>query len=317
MNGLGYFIWQLDTINDFYSPESLAKLLKQANVKWVSWKLCEGIYRYNQSDQLVEYMKALADVGIVSGGWSYNYPEKAASQAALIEDRIAEFGNLDHWMLDIEGEWKQPGLTKNIDALLNFKANIPVGFCSYRYPALHQPLNFSRFLGNDRISFNAPQVYWLGAHDPLAQLDLSFSQYSKITSKPFVPIGSSWGQKVGKNGIYWEPTRDDLKVFVFHCYNNGWTTFGFWSLDWIVKKQRIDFLEAIGGVTIKPPVVPPGVSTHVVVTYDGANPRTRPVISPVSDGGALKKGMIFEKLGKSGPWYEVKVYLHENVADEV
>jgi hypothetical protein len=325
MQGLGFFIWQLETINDFYTPEALAQLLKQVGVRWVSWKLAEGIYPWNQvkgnDKQLIEYMQALEAVGIASGGWIYAYPEKPGSQAGLIAERIAKFSNnlarFDHWMVDVEGEWKKQNLGGSIDNLLylDVNKNFQVGFCSYRFPALHQPLNFGRFLKNETIKFNAPQVYWLGDHNVVEQLDFSFDQYAKITDKPFVPIGSAWGQVVGD--VYWEPTAEDLQNFVKHCIEREWYTYGFWSLDWIVKKQRMDILEAISGAKIKPPVVPPGASTRVVVTVNGANPRTRPVVASDTDGGSLTRGKIFEKVGKNGEWYKIAAYVHESVVDEV
>lgn len=323
MNGLGFFAWQLTTIRDVYTPEQLAQLLSKSGVKWISWKLANGIYPYNQidgsDDLLIEYMQALEDIGITNGGWSYNYPEKPGTQAALISERIATFSSklvsFEHWMLDIETEWKKTGLNANIDALLNISKPLgfPVGFCSYRYPKLHPPLNFSRFLNNPTITFNAPQVYWMGMHDPARQLDESYNQYAALTDKPFIPIGAAWGQMVGD--AYWEPTRHDLTEFVVQCLQRGWNTYGFWSLDWIVKKQRFDMLEAISGISVTPP--PPYFSTHVV-TIQTCNPRTRPALTNDSDAGAIIKGAVFEKAGeKSSGFQPVKMWLHESMVEDV
>jgi len=327
MKGLGFFIWQLDTIMDFYNPVQLANLLKQARVEWVSWKLAEGIYPWNQiggNDKiLIEYMQALEAVGVASGGWSYNYPEKPGAQSGLIAERIAKFSNnlthFDHWMVDIEREWKKPNLGGAIDSLLyiDINKNFPVGFCSYRYPELHAPLNFSRFLKNETIKFNAPQVYWLGAHDVTAQLDRSFAQYRKLTDKPFIPIGAAWGQNVGegKDAYYWQVTVDDLKAFVSHCRLNGWNTYGFWSLDWIVKKQKLDWLEAISGGSVLPPAPPPATQVQVISVV--ANIRSGKDYSPVV--AQSKQGTILAIDGKDGEWYKLAgpLYIHETVVKEL
>lgn len=326
MNGLGFFIWQLDTIQDWYTPTQLAQLLGKAGVRWVSWKLAEGIYRYNQiggNDKLlIEYMQELEAVGVYSGGWSYNYPEKPGAQAGVIAERIAKFTNnlahFDHWMVDIEGEWKKPNLGPAIDSLLYMDINksFPVGFCSYRYPKLHPPLNFSRFLKHETIKFNAPQVYWLGAHDPDKQLDESYTQYAALTSKPFIPIGAAWGQNVGNPPVYWEPSANDLKAFVAHCKERKWYTYGFWSLDWIVKKQRLDMLEAISGTIISPPDIPPAAKTHVR-TKQTCNPRTAPNLANVYDAGTISPNRVFEKAGAPANGFQkVYMYLSESVIED-
>jgi len=313
MQGTGLFIWQLDTIQDHCTPEQLADKLKTTPVKWVSWKLAEGIYRYNQvggNDQmLIAYMQALEAVGIVSGGWSYNYPEKPGTQAGIIAERVAKFSNnldhFDHWMLNIEGEWKKPNLGNAIDSLLyiDIARNFPVGFCSYRYPELHAPLNFPRFLKNPTIKFNAPQVYWIGAHDPAEQLDRSYAQYAKITDKPFIPIGACFGYGA------WKPTAQDFYEFTSHCEERGWNTWGWWSLDWMLNHGLWPFT---------PPIPPPTPMPHYVkVKIDNANIRNAPIINAVSDIGDLGVGSVLEVTAEQGDWYQVKTFVAKSVVTTV
>ena len=184
MQGNGLFAWTLSKIAETHNPVQLASLLSMAKVRWVSWKVSDGIYRWNQiggNDKLlIEYMQALEAVGIRSGGWSYCYPEKPGTQAGIMAERVAKFSQhvaFDHLMIDIEKEWKKTNLGQAIDTLLymDISKNFPVGFCSYRYPSLHSEINYSRFLKHETIKFNAPQVYWIDSHNPGVQLARSFN----------------------------------------------------------------------------------------------------------------------------------------------
>lgn len=315
MEGNGIFIWQLETINDYHTPESLGAFLELNKIRWVSFKLANGIYRYNQvggNDKLlIDYMVACEAHGVKVGGWSYNYPEKAGAQAGVIGERVEKFSNavkFDHWMVDIESEWKKPNLGGSIDLLLaisSINKKFPVGFCSYRYPELHAPLNFSRFLKNDTIKFNAPQVYWIGAHDVTAQLDRSFDQYAKLTNKPFVPIGAAFGYGD------WKPTTDDLKEFVSHCISRKWYTYGWWSLDWVLSHNRLDWMEAISGVIITPP--PPTIPASVTAKGSSINVRNKPNLDKVSDIGDIIGGSVLPVIGEDGEFWKVGLYVAKSV----
>jgi hypothetical protein len=327
MNRCGYFIWQLEAISKLYTPAALATLLKQAKTGWVSWKISDGIKPVNQiggNDKLlIEYMQALEAVGIENSGWSYVYPTYAGPAGALIGERVQKFqGNLDKFdtvFLDVESEWKKNGLLATIDLLL---ASIDVnkvfnlGFCSYRFPQLHAPLNFVRFLKNDKIKMVNPQVYWMGDHNVTEQLDESYNQYAKLTAKQFVPVGAAWGETVNK--VYWEVTEADLRAFVGRCKDRGWTTYGFWSLDWILSHQKYSWLEAISGVQVNPNPNPnpdpDPLPTFVTVTATMANVRNSPEVSPSTDVGDTPRGAQWRVTGQSGDWWKVEAWLAKSVA---
>lgn len=318
MQGLGFMIWKLSRIQKKFSPVSFASMCRDHGIRWLSWKCAEYDQPYNQvggNDKvLIEYMQACEAAGIESGGWGYQYPDKPGAQAGRIAERIAKYsGNLNrfgHWMINVEREWKKQNLGQVIDALLSIDINakFPVGYCSYRYPESHAEMNHARFLKHPTIKFTAPQVYWLGAHNPRVQLEETFRQYSKLTSIQFVPIGCTF------NYGSWFPSAQELRDFVAHCIERRWYTYGFYSLDWIIENGRMDYLAAISGQVVNPP---PPMSTHVV-TIAAVNPRTRPVIADDTDAGTLVKGKVFEKVGPAQDgWQAVKIYVSEKLVENV
>jgi hypothetical protein len=316
--GLGFFIWQMTTIKKVVpDPAMLAELLKRAKINWVTIKVGDGQSYYNQiagenttggnDKELLRWIDALKAAGIKVGGWWYLRPYSASAenpgvQPGMIGERIEKL-ELNHMFYDVEGEWKYTGLNAAIDKALRVDAALtfPGLFCSYRYPKSHAPLNFNRFLHNATITHNAPQVYWMGAHDPEYQLDKSFAEYATYgADRPFVPIGAAYGATVGN--AWWEPSLTDLRKFVERCVARGWETYGFWSLDWVLKKGRYDWLSAIAGVDVIPPEPPVTIPNVVRVKIDKANIRLGEM---GADVGNLHKGAMLPVMDQTDDWYKV------------
>lgn len=313
MEGVGFLIWKIEQLKPF-TPAEIATKLADYGIRWVSIKISEGANRYNQvggNDKiLLDYMIAFEQAGLRVGGWSYVYPEKPGAQAGVIAERVAKFSNhvkFDHVMLDVEKEWKQANATAGaIETLLaiDVSKKFPFYYCSYRYPSLHYQVNHAKFLRNATISHIAPQVYWLGADNPVEQLERSYNEYRKLSDKPFMPIGCTF------NFGNWTPSLTQLEDYVRHCISRKWYTYGFYSLDWIIKHDRWDMVEAITGKIITPP---PAIPT-VAITRTRCNPRTSPVIHPSTDAGMLESGYRFKITGQpDGDWIPVEMWLHKSV----
>lgn len=336
MKGLGFLIWQLNTIDNYLSPFQLTQLVRDVGIKWISWKISDGVDEYNQvggnDKKLIEYMQAVELGGAVNGGWSYVYPHEiyfpgqGGAQPGLIAERIQKFSNnlekFDHVMLDVEAEWKGKGPKYNnsIDKLLymDISAKFPIGFCSYRYPVTnHSEINYNRFFKNATVNFTAPQVYWIGSHDPETQLVKCFNEYQTISlgksdGAEFVPIGATFGAGT------WLPTTDDLKKFMDTCKAKSWPNYGFYSLDWILTKNRYDWLSTIAGHVVNPPGEPPvQTPTKIRIKVAGANVRNAPNLTVGSDIGDLIKGAIVDVIGENEQFYTGKVYVAKTVADPV
>src|SRR4030065_446521 len=77
--------------------------------------------------------------------------------------------------------------------------SLPIGLCSYRWPSYHRELPWREF--REYCNFDAPQVYWVGKHDPISQLNQSYAEFqAMIPWLPFVTVGSADIDRV------WTPT---------------------------------------------------------------------------------------------------------------
>lgn len=245
----------------------------------------DGDYRYNRPDARIrEYVDALRAKGISVGGWGYTYPEKPGPQGAYASERIEKF-DLEFWFVNAEKEWKKLGLGDDAELhmeSISHNKKTPVLLCSYRYPSYHAPFPFAKFL--HFCEGANPQVYWMQAHNPAYQLEKSYNEYKQLLTEGqmFVPIGSAFGE----GG--WVATPEELKEFEAKCVAMGFKTRGYWSLDYMLKKGRLDFMKAIFGdpQTPPPPYPPPDpdpnpslptpIGTVEVIHPSGLNERNKP-----------------------------------------
>lgn len=315
MQGLGFLIWKLSAMPDV---NGLIALAKRYGIRWLSIKLANGIYPYNQTGgndkALKEYILALQAAGIEVGGWHYSYCQQVGVEGDRAQERIEKL-NLSHWLVDIEGEWSQPyGMAKAAKLYMSKLkvGGLQVGLCSYRYPNYWPNVPFAAFLGHEAMDINTPQVYWEGAHNPAAQLDRSLSEYARITDKPFIPIGATYGHTQADKS-WWEPTNQDLSNFVEWCKLHRSRAYGFYSLDWILTEKRYDWLEAITGVADAPPPPPPPAEVYpkCITLVGNYNLRSTPevaknLIIPLPTGTNLTVE------GEDGAWYKVSAFIHKD-----
>lgn len=247
INGTGFLIWRMSEIRKYVTPVELVDLCLINGIRWLSVKIADGEYPVNKEDEFSDYYTMLKAAGIELGGWPYCYPYQPARpdvEARLYDERAATLG-LSHLLLDVEMEWKKPNLGKQIDQVCKLTTSAPVALCSYRFPNFHPGIDWRRWLNQKTIDFVAPQVYWEGAHNPGQQLRRSYDQYRKLTLKPYIPIGCTYGR-----GKSWEPTCADLAEFMATCKALGFSGYGFYSLDWLLKHHKYDWLAVIGGASV-------------------------------------------------------------------
>lgn len=261
LRGKGFLVWQLKTIMSYYpDPKAFAHFVKSLGVDWISFKVANYHYAYNQiggNDKiLLEYINALREQFISVGGWHWIGSEQPGLQGDRAEERRQKLG-LAHILIDAEGElkkaWGMPKVAKAYcDKLHSPSPNFDVALCSYRFPKYHAPFPFSAFLNHDKVNANTPQVYWEGSHNVTEQLQRSIEQYDEIKyGVPFIPIGSTYGRGT------WLPTVEDLEAFIKWCEFARVPGYGFYSLDWILQKDKDDWLEVIGDLEEPPPPPPP------------------------------------------------------------
>lgn len=246
-------------------------------------KVADGALAFNQvggnDKHILNWIETIRAAGKEVEGWQYVYSENPGPCGDRAEERRQKLG-LNKFLVDAETEWNLPyGANKKaklyMDKLHN--GSYDVALNSYRFPDYFPAFPFDAFCDHEKNDFVCPQVYWVGKHNPVEQLMESYAQYRVITDKPFVPAACAYGQQL-KNG-YWEPTILDLE----QMRNASLNTFGgvvWWSLDWIWKKEKWDWMNAICGTPEQPPTPPEPApefpKSVIVVAARGLNIREQP-----------------------------------------
>jgi hypothetical protein len=224
--GKGYYIWQIPRIG---TPQEIAIKAKDIGLSHVFVKIANGFADYgieNGEDLAKQLCDELKKVGVEPWGWQYvynNYPEREASKAV---ERIRETGVVG-FDIDAESEAKnRPNQAKlYCEVLRNGVGDgFPVGLGSYRFPTLHPELPWAVFRAY--CNFDMPQVYWVQAHNPAAQLTRSIAEFAAMPKKlPYVGTGSAYRQEYPP---YWIPSTSEIIEFMATAKLQG-IAFNFWE----------------------------------------------------------------------------------------
>jgi len=334
ITGTGFYIWKLA---DCLPVGRLIDALKRANASWVSIKIADGTFKHNQIREdgkwsgndafLLQVIAELKEAGISVGGWHFIYPLPEANpgaQAGVAGERYQKL-NLDHLLIDAEhvssvnALWRtSPDRVRSANTYMNqlrgagVTLRQPCGLSSYRFPTLHGGFPFTQFVNHESSNLIAPQMYWVGSHNPAEQLDRCMAEYDAIDNgiRPLVPIGAAYAAGA------WEPTVADFTEFMAAVNDYSLPGCGFWSMDWILTHNRMDWLDAIGGGYVEPePPAPPEepeeepMEVEVVGLDEGETLKMRndvfgEVIGRTWNGARFGvQGMAFDYMSR--PWYQI------------
>ncbi len=255
--GKGAFIWQPDLVEGG-DPDKLVAAVGSAGFGHVVFKVANDTHAYPydaaKRAMLVAMVRALKLAGVQVWGYGYVYLVDPAGEAAIAIRQVNEL-ELTGYYIDAEGEAKGPG--KDVAAntfmtrLRSAYPDLPIGLCSYRYPSYHPELPWEAF--RRLCSFDAPQVYWVGAHDPVTQLNKSYGEFQAMTPRlPYAPVGSAY--QAGT----WSPTAGDWVAFLDCCRVLGFSGANFW--EWAKTKTYLpNLFDAIAGYSwpLPEPPAPP------------------------------------------------------------
>lgn len=232
LTGKGMYLWVIrrvegGTENKPPAPELIAERAVEMGLSHVLIKVADSGYMYNITkgvDLVPPVVKELQKRGVQAWGWQYIYGYPEAEAKAAVK-RITELG-LDGFVVNAEVEYKKNGmrpLAEQYMRLLRSGAQgTPIGFSSYRYPILHRPLPFDTFLEYSDI--NMPQVYWVQANNPEAQLARSLKEYDDIGWGGLtIPTGTAYKE----HG--WQPTNEQVERFLNACVAHGLQGANFWE----------------------------------------------------------------------------------------
>ncbi|MDZ7844062.1 MAG: nuclear transport factor 2 family protein [Anaerolineales bacterium] len=227
LSGKGFFIWKILECENGDVVE-IAEKARAAKFSHVLIKIANGIYSYNYDwEKNIDLVPSLAQElwarGIEVWGWHYVFGDQPVQEANKAINRIREL-NVDGFVIDAEGHYKGKFSSAKtfMDRLKREITDIPVALSSYRYPSYHPQLPWDAFLS--QCDLNMPQVYWLKAHNPGAQLERSVEEFRNLEyTPPIFPTGAAfteWG---------WSPTADEITAFMNKAKALNLSGINFWE----------------------------------------------------------------------------------------
>ena len=286
--GKGFFIWQIPRCGD---TQLIADAMALGGFKHVMIKIADGDDDFgivNGMDLAADLAAKLMANGIEAWGWQYVYLYKPIEEAAKACERIRETG-VKGFVIDAETQCKgKPSQAHDYCSTLKagVSPGFPIGLSSYRFPSLHLELPWTEFRGI--CDFDMPQVYWMNAHNPGAQLRRCVTEFSRFERKlPLVATGAAYRE------FGWQPTVGEVIEFMTVAGELG---FGFNFWEWydavFVLKPIFD---AITAWKVEEPPIP---VDWVMVNTDCLNIRNAPVVNSQTVVGETTKGKIWEVSGR-------------------
>ena len=242
VEGKGLWVWYASQIVGVYGTvEKAVDAAVKAGFSHILVKVANGWYPWlpgtYEGRYLLDLMKEAHRRGMKVHAWRYTFAFNSVSREIDACRRAWEaYGDLcSSWTEDAEAEYKVSTGAAHADALLpevkKIVAPVPLGFTSYRYPDLHNSFPWEAFARH--CDFTIPQVYWIQAHNPGAQIDESLRQYqARSYLKKFTPFpvaGSTY--QAGT----WKPTTSDLNEFSDRAQERGIPAINWWRWDTLVN----------------------------------------------------------------------------------
>jgi len=231
LQGKGFFIWKIVNCEGG-DANLIANEAQNAGFSHVLIKVANGIYSYNYDwDKMIDLVppvaQALHSKGIQVWGWHYVYGDVPLSEARIAIQRVQEL-DLDGYVIDAESEYKDSGKkTAASQFMTELKSglgnDVPIALSSYRYPSLH-PIPWNEFL--EKCDYNMPQVYWMQAHNPGAQLTQSIREFESPSiyyHPPIIPVGAAFTE------YGWTPTIEEIFEFLDTARALNLSAANFWE----------------------------------------------------------------------------------------
>lgn len=200
--GKGIYIWQLYACGFGNDMQALVQDLAAAKVNHVALKRHDGVslnYDAAHVALVVPFMAACKSAGIAVWLWGYIYGKSTTNvqnEASAASQCLDLHPDAAGYIIDAELEFKvlsgKSWATSFVNKFRGLKPVTPLGLSSYRYPSLHSDFPFAEFLA--KCDFHYPQVYWVQANNPGAQLLQSHAELLAIKNLPFIPAGCGYCQ---------------------------------------------------------------------------------------------------------------------------
>ncbi len=189
----------------------ITKTILEDGYDGVALKVLHGFRYNNVLEDMTEFFDLLRGK-VQLYGWQWNLLEQPEKEAIWARKAVDEF-RLDGFMSNPEGTAKKNNAGMMLYAK-ELKERFPheaVGYTAYRYPSMHQEFPWTCL---EYFDYHAPQIYWVGRHNPAEQLQKSHVELMALKKMPVIPIGSAY---TDSDTADWAPTEADLKEFDAKC----------------------------------------------------------------------------------------------------
>lgn len=265
IKGKGFYIWNLADV-EVVMPQFLANLAKEYKFSHFLLKVADGASSFNAGGAK-DVVDACHAIGVQVWGWQYVYGRYPVHEAVMAKKRIDELG-LDGFVIDAESEYKLAGpqaAKMYMDELVK-GLHVPVGLSSYRWPSYHPEFPWDEFM--NYVDVTMPQVYWLAAHNPTAQLTKCVQEYrQRWPDVPIIPTGAAF-QEAG-----WRASEEEIIAFGKAVKDLGLTGYNFW--EW-ANAIRYELWDAVANLDVELPDVDPVIPTNARVVTSLVNFRSDP-----------------------------------------
>ncbi len=277
--GKGFYIWKIPRCEGG-DVQAIARVAAEAGLTHILVKIADGTGTYNydwsrRRDLVPPLVAALRARGIAVWGWQYVYGKDPVNEARIAVTRMRHLG-LDGFVIDAEKEYKNrhEAARTYLRLLRQGLPHTPIALSSFRFPSYHPRFPWREFL--EGVDINMPQVYWITAHNPGAQLRRTVAEFQRLRPwRPIVATGSAY--PFGN----WRPSVAEIREFMQTARQLGITAVNFW--EWHHTRDRLPaaIWRAIatfdwGATPAPPPPPPPPVQGDVVERYFAALNRNDP-----------------------------------------
>jgi hypothetical protein len=271
LKGKGFFLWQIKRIAGG-DPVAIAKAAQAAGLSHVLIKVADGKFGYNFTngvDMVEPLVPELRARNIRVWGWQYVYGVNAQVEAEKAIARVKQF-NLDGFVVNAERQFIGGSMhkvaKKYMRVLRDGLGGKKIALSTYRYPSVIPGFPYQTFLEYCDIAM--PQVYWVRASNPAAQLRRSVAEYGLLKpSRPVIPTGAAFFED------NWKPTPEQVTEFLNAARQLGLSAANFWEWHEAQRTSNGQLWDAVSAFDW------PGYSSPVAVQPED-NP---PVSTPSTD----------------------------------
>ena len=301
LQGKGFLIWKVANA-EAGNPQTICNTASSAGLAHVVVKIADGAYSYNidkstGKDLVIPLVQALRTKNIQAWGWHYIYGDDPQGEANRAIQRVKEL-NLDGYVIDAEMEFDKRGMDaaarQFMTTLRNALPNLPIALSSFRFPSYHPTFPWKDFL--EKCDLNMPQVYWVDAHNPTAQLDRCIREFQALAPfRPILPTGIACYEKS------WYPTESDINEFLNASKGFNLPGANFWDWD-ECKHQLPKLFDVVSKYSWPTTPSTPDIAQTYIAALNSHNPNQVSTLYQ-SNAVLINASRTIQGIGDIRNWY--------------